>query len=271
MAEHASTGDAPGVFVDSHCHLDYPGLAADADAVVERARTAGVRTLLTISTRLSSFSSVWSWRAATRRSGLRLASIRTRPRKSPAVSQRSPSLPTPSMQRSSPSANAVSTTSMTRARETCRRERSAPSLPRQHGPDCRSSFTPATPTQTRPPFLPKLERRCPKRRHSLLQHITRAGSEGGRARALSWCGRHPDLQALGRAAGHRPRPAARTDSAGDRRSLPRARALSRQAQRARLHSVRGSGSSGALGNGHGNGWTDHDSQLLCALQQGRPV
>jgi len=58
MAERASTGDALGAFVDSHCHLDYPGLAADADAVVERARTAGVRTLLTISTRLSSFSTV---------------------------------------------------------------------------------------------------------------------------------------------------------------------------------------------------------------------
>jgi len=47
-----------GTFVDSHCHLDYPGLAADASAVVERARAVGVRSLLTISTRLSSFATV---------------------------------------------------------------------------------------------------------------------------------------------------------------------------------------------------------------------
>lgn len=58
MAEHASTGESLGTFVDSHCHLDYPGLAADADAIVGRARIAGVRSLLTISTRLSNFAEV---------------------------------------------------------------------------------------------------------------------------------------------------------------------------------------------------------------------
>jgi TatD DNase family protein len=47
----------PG-FVDSHCHLDYPGLAAEVEAVVDRARRAGVGTLLTIATRLSSFATV---------------------------------------------------------------------------------------------------------------------------------------------------------------------------------------------------------------------
>ncbi len=45
-------------FVDSHCHLDYPGLVEEAEAVVERARTAGVTTLLTIATRLSSLPAV---------------------------------------------------------------------------------------------------------------------------------------------------------------------------------------------------------------------
>jgi TatD DNase family protein len=49
---------ADGRFVDSHCHLDYPGLAAEVDAVVERAAAAGVTTLLTIATRLSSFPAV---------------------------------------------------------------------------------------------------------------------------------------------------------------------------------------------------------------------
>ncbi len=45
-------------FVDSHCHLDYPGLAAEVDAVVARAQAAGVTTILTIATRLSSVAGV---------------------------------------------------------------------------------------------------------------------------------------------------------------------------------------------------------------------
>jgi TatD DNase family protein len=56
MAEaEAKLGPA---FVDSHCHLDYPGLEAEVEAVVERAAAAGVATLLTIATRLSSFAKV---------------------------------------------------------------------------------------------------------------------------------------------------------------------------------------------------------------------
>lgn len=45
-------------FVDSHCHLDYPGLADEVEAVVARARDAGVTTLLTIATRLTTLPSV---------------------------------------------------------------------------------------------------------------------------------------------------------------------------------------------------------------------
>jgi TatD DNase family protein len=41
------------MLVDSHCHLDFPDLAGDLDAVVERARVAGVRVMQTIGTRLS--------------------------------------------------------------------------------------------------------------------------------------------------------------------------------------------------------------------------
>lgn len=40
------------VLVDSHCHLDFPQLAAEREAVVARARSAGVATMLTIATRL---------------------------------------------------------------------------------------------------------------------------------------------------------------------------------------------------------------------------
>ena len=40
------------MLVDHHCHLDFPEFAADLDGVVARARTAGVGTLVTISTRI---------------------------------------------------------------------------------------------------------------------------------------------------------------------------------------------------------------------------
>ena len=37
---------------DSHCHLDFPEFAPELDAVLERARAAGVRRIITISTRV---------------------------------------------------------------------------------------------------------------------------------------------------------------------------------------------------------------------------
>ena len=38
--------------IDSHCHLDFPDFADELDAVVARARGAGVETMITIGTRL---------------------------------------------------------------------------------------------------------------------------------------------------------------------------------------------------------------------------
>jgi TatD DNase family protein len=41
------------MLVDSHCHLDFPDFAPELDAVIGRARAAGVRTVVTISTHVA--------------------------------------------------------------------------------------------------------------------------------------------------------------------------------------------------------------------------
>ena len=46
------------MLVDSHCHLDYDSLSEEIDLVVARARSAGIGTMLTISTRLDRFPGV---------------------------------------------------------------------------------------------------------------------------------------------------------------------------------------------------------------------
>jgi TatD DNase family protein len=43
------------MLIDSHCHLDFPDFASELDAVVARAREAGVGALLTISTHVRRF------------------------------------------------------------------------------------------------------------------------------------------------------------------------------------------------------------------------
>jgi TatD DNase family protein len=44
--------------IDSHCHLDFPDFAPELDAVVGRARAAGVSPMVTICTRIARFSQV---------------------------------------------------------------------------------------------------------------------------------------------------------------------------------------------------------------------
>ena len=46
------------MLVDSHCHLDFPDFATELDAVVSRARAAGIGTCLTIGTKLGAFEGV---------------------------------------------------------------------------------------------------------------------------------------------------------------------------------------------------------------------
>src|SRR5271169_5636608 len=40
------------MLIDSHCHLDFPDFATELDAVVARARAAGIARMVTISTRV---------------------------------------------------------------------------------------------------------------------------------------------------------------------------------------------------------------------------
>jgi TatD DNase family protein len=46
------------MLVDSHCHLDFPEFAPELDAVVQRARDAGVKTCVSIGTTLAKFPQV---------------------------------------------------------------------------------------------------------------------------------------------------------------------------------------------------------------------
>jgi len=66
----------PPMLVDSHCHLDFADFDADRDALVERARDAGVARMVTISTRVRQFARL---RAIVERYDSVYASIGTHP------------------------------------------------------------------------------------------------------------------------------------------------------------------------------------------------
>jgi TatD DNase family protein len=64
------------MLVDSHCHLDFPDFADELDAIVGRAREAGIGRMVTISTRVAKFAGL---QAITRRFDDIYCSIGTHP------------------------------------------------------------------------------------------------------------------------------------------------------------------------------------------------
>ena len=48
------------MLVDSHCHLEFPDFASEQEAIIDRARAAGIGHMLTISTRVERFSQIRS-------------------------------------------------------------------------------------------------------------------------------------------------------------------------------------------------------------------
>ena len=75
------------MLIDSHCHLDFPELAGDEEAVLARARMAGVGGMLTIGTRLDQFERV---RAIAERHGNVWCSVGVHPHEAKEEGQRTP-------------------------------------------------------------------------------------------------------------------------------------------------------------------------------------
>lgn len=46
------------MLIDTHCHLDFPDFEAERDAIIERARAAGIGQMITISTRVKRFDTI---------------------------------------------------------------------------------------------------------------------------------------------------------------------------------------------------------------------
>ena len=125
------------MLVDSHCHLDFPDLAAEADAVVARARAAGIGRIVTISTRVKKHAQVL---AIAERFPDVFCSVGTHPHH---ADEELDITPRPiwwrarSTRRSSPSARPGSTITTTIARAPRRKRACAATSPPRAKPNCR--------------------------------------------------------------------------------------------------------------------------------------
>ena len=208
------------MIVDSHCHLDYPGLAEDEAGVIARAHSAGRRS-----------------HGAHRRQARRLAGRHRaggasargvlRGRHPPARGrQGGPRRARPRWsswrrtRRWSRSARAASTISTTTPRATARLASF-----RTHIRAARATGLPLivhtrdADDDTMALLEAEMARGAVHRRHPLLQLEPPARRARGRDRLLSRHRRHPHLQEVRGAARDRPRHAAGPAAAGDRRAL----------------------------------------------------
>ena len=194
------------MLVDSHCHLDFPDFAAELDAVVARARAAGIGRMVTISTRVKQHAQVL---AIAERFPDVFCSVGTHPHHAHEeldIDDGRSGRRARSIRRSWRSARPGSTITTTTARATRRSRASAPTSRRRARPACRWSSIRATPTTTwRASCEEEMrEGRLPGRA-ALLHRRPRSGLRGDRARPLRLVHRHPDLQEFRRAARHRGR------------------------------------------------------------------
>ena len=230
-----------GMIVDSHCHLDYPGLAEDEAGVVERARAAGVGIMVHIAAKRAGWP-VGIALAERRPEVFCAVGVHPHEAGTEGLDDPAPLIELASHPAWSRSARAASTISTTSARATGRRRASAPT-----SAAARATGLPLVvhtrdaDDDTMALLEAEMAAGAVHRRHPLLQLQPPPRRARGRSRPLSRHRRHPHLQEVRRAARHRARHAARPPAAGDRRALPRPGAHARPDQRARLHRPRRQG------------------------------
>ncbi len=222
------------MLVDSHCHLDFPDFAAELDAVVERARAAGIGRMVTISTRVKKFPQVL---AVAEKFPDIFCSVGTHPHNAHEeldIDAAATGGADASIRKSSRSARPGSTITTTRARATRRSRAFASTSPRRARPACRWSFIRARPT----PTWPHSDRRNGKGAFPAVLHCYTGGRElafkAMELGPLYRLHRHPDFQERPGPARHRQGSAGRPHSGRNGFALSGAAALSRQTQRAVL-------------------------------------
>ena len=260
------------MLVDHHCHLDFPDFAADLDGVVG-AGAGGRRRADGDDLDAHPALRPRSW-ASPRRYDNVFCSVGTHPHYAheeldvPGRGDRAAGRGTPRWWRS---ARRGSTTSTTTARARRRPRASASTSPRRG--------------QTQLPLVIHardadedtaaiLEEEMAKGAFPAVLHCFTGGRGAGQARAGARALRlvlgHPDLQEVGRAARDRGRRAARPAAGRDRRALPGAGQVPRQAQRAGLRGADGGGAGQGEGRRRRRSWRSATTENFFRLYTKTP-
>ena len=227
--------------IDHHCHLDFPQLAEDRAGLLARAKAAGVAVMVTISTRIKRLPELSPSPRRTTTSTARSARIRT-------MRTRSSTSPLEEIVRLSqhPKVVAIGEAGLDYYYKHSTPEAQEEGF-RRHIAAARADGPAA-----RDPHARGRRRHHPHPRGRARQGAVpgdpallhrRPGARAARARARALCVVHGrgDVQEVGSAARDRRFRAARSAARGDGCALPRARALPRQDQRARVRGAHGEG------------------------------